>query len=319
MRPYFLAVAVLGLLSVSIVSSQAAVTLVPPYDSSYSITGLGSVPGLPTNYGGLVLEAGDPNTLLIGGGANGANGAIYSIGVTRGAGNHITGFTGTASLYASAPYIDGGLSYGPGGVLFYTAYPTNEIGEIKPGSVSPDKVVSLTGLVTSSVGSLQFAPDGSFKIASYNGGGFYSASLSPDGSGTYNISSVTLQSTPGNGPEGIVYVPTGSPLFGTPSLLLAEYSTGTVGAYQVDSSYNLIGGTRQSFISGLSGAEGAFIDPLTGDFLFSTFGGGDQVIEVQGFVQPPSATPEPSTLLVCATAGLIASAYASHRRRGRTR
>ena len=31
------------------------------------------------------------------------------------------------------------------------------------------------------------------------------------------------------------------------------------------------------FITGLNGAEGAQIDPLTGDFLFSTFGANDRI------------------------------------------
>ena len=42
----------------------------------------------------------------------------------------------------------------------------------------------------------------------------------------------------------------------------------------------------------MGGADGAFIDPLTGDFLFSTFGGGDRVIVVRGFARtlpPPVA------------------------------
>jgi hypothetical protein len=41
-------------------------------------------------------------------------------------------------------------------------------------------------------------------------------------------------------------------------------------------------------MTGLSGAEGAALDPLTGDFLFSTFGGGSRVIEVRGFAVPKS-------------------------------
>ena len=42
----------------------------------------------------------------------------------------------------------------------------------------------------------------------------------------------------------------------------------------------------------VSGAEGAAIDPLTGDFLFSTFGGGNQVIVVQGFLDPCEIDPD---------------------------
>lgn len=55
------------------------------------------------------------------------------------------------------------------------------------------------------------------------------------------------------------------------------------------------------FITGLTGAEGAAVDPLTGDFLFSTFGGGNQVVVVKGFVPPPpppSGVPEPASLML---------------------
>jgi hypothetical protein len=190
-------------------------------------------------------------------------------------------------------------------VLFYTAYPTNQIGEIKPGSSAPDKVVSLPG-VTSSVGSLQFAPDGSFKIASYSGGGFYNATLSADGLGTYDITSTTLGTSPGRGPEGMVYVPTGSPLFTSPSMLLSEYGTGTVGAYQTDANNDPIVASRHDFITGLNGAEGAFVDPVTGDFMFSSFGSGNEVFIVSGFVPPPSSAPEPGTIAGLAI-GFIAS------------
>jgi hypothetical protein len=51
--------------------------------------------------------------------------------------------------------------------------------------------------------------------------------------------------------------------------------------------------TPSIFISGLTGAEGAVIDPLTGDFLFSTFGAANHVIVVRGFAPPPTPTPTP--------------------------
>ncbi|MFA5112060.1 MAG: hypothetical protein WC443_11680, partial [Desulfobaccales bacterium] len=102
----------------------AVVTLLPAavmaftidsyYAGSYVGFDLGSVPGVPAEYGGLTLKPGDPSTLLIGGSANLQEGLIYSIGVTRGAGNHITGFSGSATVFATAPYNDGGLQYGPG-------------------------------------------------------------------------------------------------------------------------------------------------------------------------------------------------------------
>ena len=68
------------------------ITIVPPFDSNYSLFNLGAVPGVPSAYGGLTLKHGDPNTLLIGGAANSPVGRIYQIGVTRDANGHITGF-----------------------------------------------------------------------------------------------------------------------------------------------------------------------------------------------------------------------------------
>ena len=38
---------------------------------------------------------------------------------------------------------------------------------------------------------------------------------------------------------------------------------------------------------GLTGAEGAFLDPLSGDFLFTTFGGGNRLIAIRGFTPNP--------------------------------
>ncbi len=308
---------VLGLTS-SVVQAQ---TLDPAYSGAYTLFDLGSASTVPPLYGGLTLLAGDPNTLLIGGNANGASGAIYSVKVTRDVNGHITGFNGPATFYASAPYIDGGLSYAPNGDLLYTAYPTNQIGEIKPGSTSPDKLIDLSPLgISSSVGSLGFVPAGfpgagSFKIASYSGGGFYNAQLVPDGSGTYDITGVSLSSIPGGGPEGITYVPAGSPVFSGPTMLLSQYGANTVSAYQVDANGNPIVASQSTFISGLGGVEGAFTDPLTGDFLFSTFGNGNRIIEVQGFAKPPVGTPEPSTVVSAICGVLVAARLIARRRR----
>ena len=295
--------------------SAPAQTIAPAYSASYSVNNLGAVPGVPGLLGGAILEAGSPDTLLIGGNANAADGGIYSITVTRGAGNQITGFSGTATLVASAPYIDGGLAYGPGGDLFFTEYPVNSIGEIKPGSVAPDKTVTLGSAgVASSVGGLQFVPAGfpgagDFKILSYNAGYWYTAGLTPDGSGTYNIGSATTPVFVGGGPEGVAYVPPGSADFSSPSVLVSDYGTGKIEAYQVDANGDPIPGSAQDFLTGLSGAEGAFIDPLTGDFVFSTFGGGNRVVEVEGFVAPPSVPDQASTVsLLLFSLGIVVGA-----------
>lgn len=292
--------------------SGQAVTIDPFYAGSYTAIDLGSAPGVPPLYGPVLLKAGDPNTLLIGGNANNAPGALWAIGVTRDAGNHITGFSGTATRFADAAYNDGGAQYGPGGVLFLARWPVNQIGQTSPGSTITDKIVDMAPLgVASSAAALAFVPPGfpgagQLKLVSWSGGQWYNLTFVPDGSGTYDITSATQVTTLGGGPEGIAYVPLGSALFPVPSLLQCEYSAGKVATYEVDVNGDPIVATRRDFITDLTGAEGAFIDPLTGDFLFSTFGGGDRIVEVQGFVTPPPI-PLPPTMLLLGSglAGLI--------------
>lgn len=298
-----------ALLCLLIVTGIArAQTIQAPYDASYTLTNLGSVPGLPAPYGGLAFLPSNSNTIVIGGAANTASGALYSIGVVRGAGNHITGFSGAVAPYSAGEYNDGGVVFGPGGVLFYTRYPVNQIGQIEPGSTVNDRIIDLTPLgFSSSVGALNFVPaglpaSGQLKIVIYNTGNWYTATYAPDGAGTYNITAPVLNTTIPGGPEGFVYVPTGSAVFPANSMLVSEYSAGVVSTFQFDPGGNPVPASRALFISGLTGAEGAVIDPVTGDFLFSTFGGGNQVIVVRGFAIPVGATPTPTPTGPTATA-----------------
>ena len=263
----------------------------PDFSSAYSLEDLGTPPAVPSNIGGLTLKAGTADRLLIGGDANDPLGALYEIGVTRDAGGHINGFSGDATLFADADNNDGGVAYGPGGVLFLSRYDLNEVGQIKPGSAVTDKVISLAPAVAASPGTLTFVPPGqpgagSLKLASFNGGQWYDADVVPDGTGTYDLTNVTpVPNTivPG-GPEGIVYVNPGSPQFSGPSVLISEWGAGTVGAYAVDANGDPVIASRRDFVTALGGAEGAFLDPFTGDVLFSAWGG-DRVIVVRGFAR----------------------------------
>lgn len=159
-----------------------------------------------------------------------------------------------------------------------------------------------------------FSNAGALVLLSYNNGSFGQQALTPASAGTFSLGTLT----PGGfnltgGPEGFVYIKSGNPDFNSDSMLVAEYGAGVVSAYQVDANGLPIAGTRKIFISGLSGAEGAAIDPLTGDFLFSTFGSGNQIAVVEGFVAPvtQSGVPEPSTwaMMLLGFAGVGFMAY----------
>lgn len=261
------------------------------FATSYSFTDLGSPPGVPSALGGINFDPNDPNTIWVGGAANGPSGQIYSIRVNRDLTGRITGFNGNSTSIATAPQLDGGLAIGPGNVKFVTTYSNNRMLQLKPGSTAPDKDIDLSALgVASSTGTCQFVPlgfpgAGRLKIASYNAGTWYDATLTPDGMGTFDLA-ITPTVLTGGGPEGIVYIPGGNPGFTVDSVLVSEYANGAVGAFDVDVNGDPIPATRRDFLTQLGGAEGAVRDPVTGDFLFSTFGGGNRVLVVHGFSAP---------------------------------
>ena len=300
----------------------AALTFGPDFAAFYVSQNLGTPPDFVGSLGGLTFAPGDPQTLWVGDRANTTAAAIHAVGVTRDGTGGVTGLTGPRALVTTAPGsssggIDGGIDFAPNGTLFYTVYSSNQIGQVKPGSTAPDRFISLNDLsIGSSVGTLRFVPAGfdgagSLKVASYNTGQWYDVGFSLDPDGTYSLGPASLRATLSGGPEGIVYVKAGNPGFGADSVLVSEYAAGAVGAYEIDANGDPIAGTRRTFISGLSGAEGAAIDPLTGDFFFSTFGGGNNVIRVSGFtVQPPPPPPGDGEAVIPlpATAPLAAAA-----------
>jgi hypothetical protein len=320
-RQYIFSAAVVALSVIAAAPDARAIALGADFSADYSFTDLGSVSGLPTNYGGLVFKNSDTNTLLIGGAANTASGGLYEVAVTRDGSGHITGL-GTANLVATAPYNDGGFAYGPGGVLFSSRWPVNGLQQYLPGSTTPDKIIDLAPFgVASSNAAINFVPTGfggagQLKAVSYGGGQFYTLEIAPDGSGTYDVLSATLEATIGGGPEGFVYIDDVNAGFLADSLLVSEYAAGSVGAYEIDANGNPIVSTRRDFLTELTGAEGAVIDPVTGDFLFSTFGGGNRIVVVQGFVappQPPASVSEPGTLAAFGL-GLMALGFLRNRR-----
>jgi len=272
-----------------------------PFDADYSVYDLGSVPDLPPSYGGLTFSDTDPNVLLIGGQANSLSGGIYQVTLVRDAEMHVIGFAGPATEYAPAPYPDGGLAFGPADVLFMTRWPVNEVAQLMPGSGGVDKVIELGPMgVTDSPGGLNFVPEGfpgagQLKMVTWANGEFYTLGLTPDGSGTYDIPTADFVTSLPGGPEGFVYVPAGSPQFDDyTTMLVSEYDAGSIAAYDIDGAGNPVPATRRTFVSNLAFALGATIDPMTGDYLFSTYGAGDRVVAVRGFAAPDGGCdPQP--------------------------
>jgi hypothetical protein len=270
-------------------ASTLTPSLAPTFSNDYSIVDLGTVPDIPSAFGGLTFMPGDPNTLLVGALAATPDAGIYSVKVKRDSHNNITGF-GEVSFLAKAPgTVDGGLDAGltstpNSNVLFYTTYPDNSLGQIKPGSSEPDKQIDLTSLgIAPSSGAVAFVPEGfpgagRLKITSYTENLFYDTTITPDGSGTYDIASPTTSVKLEGGLDGFVYVRDSNPGFSVNSLLIQEYDTNRISAYEIDEKGNPIATTRRDFMTGFgnqsptaSASMGATTDPLTGNPIFTAF------------------------------------------------
>jgi hypothetical protein len=303
----FLFASAAALASTAFIPAVSAQIIDPYYAGDYQAFDLGGVPGLPPYYGGMAFRYDNPNKLLIGGNANEESGALYEVDVIRGADQHVTGF-GDIRRYADAAWNDGGVVYGPNNVLFLARWPVNQIGQTKPGSNVTDKIIDMSQFGVgnngeSSVAALNFVPQGfggagRLKFTTWESGEWWDAGYSADGFGTYDITSPTrVQSSdlPG-GPEGFVFVSHASPLFEISSMMVSCFSEGRVDTYELDALGNPILGSRRLFMSGIDGAEGAVFDPMTGDYLFSTFGAADRVVAVRGFDLPPPPVPEPSSI-----------------------
>jgi hypothetical protein len=274
--------------------AAANILLAPEFADDYECFDLGNLPNVPINWGGLTVKIDDPYTLLIGGSANTQAGKLYEVQITRDANCHVTGWAGVPIVeFAEAAFNDGGVTYGPADVLFLARWPNNELGQQELGSLVTDKIIPLGPLgIVSSPGGLNFVPsgfggEGQLKLVSWPGGQWYSIALVDDGMGTFSIMSATYEVTIQGGPEGFVHISDQNPGFPVDGLLVSEWSAGFLAAYDADANGDPVVNTRRDFVTGLTGAEGAFLDPLSGDFLFTTFGGGNRLIAIRGFMPNP--------------------------------
>ena len=184
-------------------------------------------------------------------------------------------------------------------MLFVTRFPNNQLEQSKPGSTDPDKVTNLSLIgIDSSVGSIGFVPSGfpgagSMKIVSASGE-WYQCEFVPDGNGTFEVISAFPRATLADTPEGIVFVPPGSPVFPANSVLINNWSTGKIVTAPLDANGDPIVANTQDVIEGFGVSEGPSIDPLTGDLLFWSANNGGSIFLVRGFQVPPTPGPTPT-------------------------
>jgi hypothetical protein len=271
------------------------VVIAPEFADLYTTYELGPVPGIPAEarLGGCVISYDDPNTLLIAGYSESTSGQIYSIGVERGNCDHIVAFTGQAVSVAATPYIDANLIYVKSGLLFYSEWPVNNLSQLLPGAKAPARTTKLGPLgVANSIGGIGFVPPGfvdagGMRLLSWPGGEWSHLERDPDGE-LFTVYAPVKTATLPNGPGGFAYVPKGSPGFVEDHVIVSEWSTNTVGVYQANAQGDPAMATRKSFYTTFPRPWGAYFEPLTGDFMFLTWGAGvDRVYIVQGFKAPP--------------------------------
>ncbi len=278
------------------------VELAPAFAPHYAAYDLGTVPGVPNPLGGAAVRVDDHDTLLIAGASESPDGAIYSIGLQRDACGHIIGFVGTAQQVASTPFVDANLVWASPELLVYSEWPQFTLGQLLGDATAPSRRDDLVAAGMDDTddlgpGGLGFVPPGlaaedELRMVSWPAGRWYHVATSDD-AGLLAVGAATLATTLPNEPGGFAYVPAGSPGFVGQSLIVAEWRTGDptldrVAVYDVDDAGDPLPATRREFFVRFPRPWGAYFEPVTGDYLFLSWGtGADHVYVVQGFVPPP--------------------------------
>jgi len=279
--------------------TSLGVRIEPPFDATYTCVDLGTLGAIPSPWGGFAVSPTEASSIVVTGNARGPSGRLYKVSLGRDAACHITGFVGAPIDVGEAPYNEAGVAYGPNGVLFLAQAVVNKLGQMKPGSAVTDKVVDMTphGVDTSMCG-VGFVPSsfgaaGDMKLIDWPAPGYwYSARLAPDANGTYDVSSVTRGPSLPGGAAGFVFIAAGNPGFASNTVLVSNYDSGNVVAYELDAESNPKPETSRPFLTGLTGAQGGVVDPTSGDFLFSTFQSA-RIVVIRGFRPPPPPPPPP--------------------------
>jgi hypothetical protein len=205
-------------------------------------------------------------------------------------------------VYATAPYVDANLVYASPDLMLYTEWPQFMLSQLVTGSTFPDQRTDLRTFGMPDTddqgpGGVGFVPPGlaaagELRLVTWPIGRWYHVALSP-GAPVMTVTGITQTTTVPTEPGGFAYVPAGSPGFTAQSLILAEWrrvdpTQDRVAVFEVDAQGDPIVATRREFFSRFPRPWGAYFEPVTGDYLFLSWGTGqDRIYVVQGFVPPP--------------------------------
>jgi hypothetical protein len=185
-------------------------------------------------------------------------------------------------------------------VLLYTEWPQHMLSQLAPAATVADRRTDLTTIgfpaTDSGPGGLGRVPPslaaaGELRIVTWPGGRWAHVTSAPDGA-LLSITAAEEKLALPNEPGGFAYVPAGSPGFDVQSVIVAEWrfdsTLDRVAVYDVDDQGDPVVTTRREFFVKFPRPWGAYFEPVTGDYLFLSWGTGeDRVYAVRGFVPPP--------------------------------
>jgi hypothetical protein len=212
---------------------------------------------------------------------------LFSVAIGRSGNDSITGFH-DAAFVASVPYADAGMVHHPNGTLLVANWPANEIGQLLPGSTEYDRVTQLAGLgAAEAATAVAFVPAGfpgagQLKLLSWDGGEWYTVSLTPDGNGLFTIGALQPGPVLPGGAAGMQYVHDQPGIDGA-AVLTAEFNLDTITVWELDAIGDPLPSSGRPFLGGLTKIEGLYRDPLSGDLVATTWDGDGFVVGVRGF------------------------------------
>jgi hypothetical protein len=293
------------------------------FEKLYEVFDLGTIPGVgDARLGGCALKPGDDNKLLFVWDSERPTSAIAEIGIARDACGHITGFVGAPKALVTIPYADANIVVNADGNLMVSQFPSAKVSQVDTKSWTVTDSWSLTPTITpvsepwdpsmESPGGLNLVPSNisgvpTLRALTYPMGSWLKLGISnkPGDSRLFALDSVKKSSVAlPNAPGGFAYVPSGSPGFSKPAILVTEWLRGDpstftppltkyvpeteeIPAYELDAAGDPVVATRRVFFSAFYRPWGAYFEPVTGDYMFLSWGTSpDRIVQVRGFAKP---------------------------------